>query len=162
KFTIFNRDPNDNNSISHNSVKKIIEDQNGNLWVGTQNGLNRYDRKENRFYQDYHDPTNPNSISGNNVNSLFRDSMGKIWIGTASEENQSGRLNVYDEIDINFTTYSFPQYTDPSDKRKGAISAIYEDHRGKLSVGTENAGLLYFDRKTSQFTRMENFKNNNL
>ncbi len=53
----------DPNSISDDSVTTIIEDQNGDLWVGTfAGGLNRFDKATGRFVHFYHDPDNPNSL----------------------------------------------------------------------------------------------------
>ena len=66
----------------------ILQDNDGFLWCGTNEGLYRYDGKEMRAYFQTDDTT---SLSNNSVRALFQDSRGKIWIGT-----YSGGISVYD------------------------------------------------------------------
>jgi len=49
KFISYMHDPGDNNSLSHSTPSSVIEDQNGNLWVSTVNGLDRIDRSKNIY-----------------------------------------------------------------------------------------------------------------
>src|SRR6476619_2256408 len=62
-------------------VNSILVDKHGYLWVGTINGLVRYDGYE--FKRFYYNPNDTASIHGLNVWSLFEDRKGQIWIGSA-------------------------------------------------------------------------------
>ena len=66
--------------LSQNAGLSILQDRKGFLWIGTQDGLNRYDGVS--ILQFKNDPTNPYSISHNSVIALFEDTTGSIWIGT--------------------------------------------------------------------------------
>src|ERR1700756_1846705 len=58
----------------------IVQDDQGFIWLGTENGLRRYDGY--RFREFRNDPNNPNSLSGSQVYSLFKDRSGRLWIGS--------------------------------------------------------------------------------
>ena len=66
--------------LSHAEVYHIIKDINGFLWVGTTNGLNRFDG--NKFKIFFHDPENSSTIGGNTILGFVEDSVNNIWIGT--------------------------------------------------------------------------------
>src|SRR5690242_3881539 len=81
-------------------VNSILVDRLGYLWVGTINGLVRYDGYE--FKRFYYNPNDTASIHGLVVFPMLEDRHGKIWVGT----NQSF-LNVYDPVLKNFRQYPF-------------------------------------------------------
>jgi ligand-binding sensor domain-containing protein len=66
--------------LSEAEVYHMIKDVKGFLWVGSLNGLNRFDGS--RFKIFFHDPDNPSTISGNVIYGLIEDSLHNIWIGT--------------------------------------------------------------------------------
>ena len=60
-----------------------MEDNEGRLWVGTENGgLNLLDPETNTFTHYYHDANDPGSIAHSNVTSMTKDKHGNIWVGT--------------------------------------------------------------------------------
>lgn len=71
--------------LSSNAVTSILEARSGSLWVGTRGGLDRLDRKRNRFVAFHHVPGQPRSLGGEQVQSLFQDRGGVIWVGTLSD-----------------------------------------------------------------------------
>ena len=61
------RDP---HSLSHNNVIAIFEDRAGFLWLGTLDGLNRFDPATGQFLVYRHNSEDPHSLSHNKVNAL--------------------------------------------------------------------------------------------
>jgi signal transduction histidine kinase/DNA-binding response OmpR family regulator/ligand-binding sensor domain-containing protein len=76
--------------LSQGMIFDILQDKEGFIWVGTKEGLNRYDGYSFKVFTN--DPYNPHSISNNNIRTLFEDSKGRIWAGTLE-----GGINVYDK-----------------------------------------------------------------
>ena len=68
--------------LPHQQVETMTQDQKGNIWIGTRNGLVRYDGYEMRSY--FHDNTNEHSLSNNFVKVLRCDRQGRIWVCTES------------------------------------------------------------------------------
>jgi len=153
-FKIFKHDPDDDHSISHNSILDIAEDQDGGLWIGTWGGgLNRYDPLTGQFTSFQHDPNDLDSISDNNVNSIKKDSNGILWIGT------SAGLDRFDRETSTFKHFAH----DPDDLESlssDSISVIFEDSKGQLWIGTgatsvEGSGLNRFDPSTGKVVRYQ-------
>jgi signal transduction histidine kinase/ligand-binding sensor domain-containing protein len=135
-------------------INKILVDQFGYIWVGTINGLARYDGYS--FKRFYEDPNDPNSIKGLNVSTIFEDSKGRIWIGTSP-----GKLNVYDPATQKFREYPFVDLFEYNVTVEKGISQIVEDKNGKIYFGVfawdqeiSNA-LLYLDEKEDKIKRFE-------
>jgi len=68
--------------LSQVTVTGIVQDSDGQMWFGTQNGLNRYDGFDINVY--YHDEGNPASIASDKIHCLFVDSKGRLWISTGA------------------------------------------------------------------------------
>ena len=76
---------NSEQGFNQNTVNAIISDSKGYLWVGTPNGLVRYDGYSFEYY--YHDHENQQSLINNFVSHLLSDSKGRVWIGTREGVN---------------------------------------------------------------------------
>ncbi len=134
--------------LSQNSILCMLQDSHGFLWIGTQDGLNRYDGYQFKIFK--HDPADPTSLSHNSILSLFEDSNGILWIGT-----WGGGLNRYDPRSGNFTRFRH----DPNNLLSlgnDIISTILEDSRGRLWVGSMGGGINFLDRSTGQFSHYVN------
>ncbi|GAB3427217.1 two-component regulator propeller domain-containing protein [Niabella aquatica] len=70
-----------NSGLSNNTVNCIIQDKQGFLWLGTRNGLNRFDGKNFKIFR--HRKNDTGSIGSSSVLSLCEDSKGNLWIGTS-------------------------------------------------------------------------------
>ena len=77
------------NGLSNNSITDIVQDRFGFLWIGTADGLNRYDGY--RFNVYHPSPEDSTSISDSFISTLQSDQDGTLWIGT-----QKGGVNYYD------------------------------------------------------------------
>ncbi len=72
---------------------EVLEDSRGNIWIGTNNGLNVYDPVADKFTHYFHDPENPDtSLAHNTVtmngNDIVEDRFGRIWVGTENGLSQ--------------------------------------------------------------------------
>ncbi|MFK7907486.1 MAG: two-component regulator propeller domain-containing protein, partial [Chitinophagales bacterium] len=130
-----------NEGLSSNMTRAIIQDKEGFIWMGTSNGLNRFDGKNFRIFR--HDWDNPNSISDSHINCLLEDSKGFFWIGT-----MRGGLCRYRE-DGTFDV--FRHHPDiPNSISDNQVHCIYEGRKGELWIGTQN-GLNKFDYEKEHF-----------
>jgi signal transduction histidine kinase/ligand-binding sensor domain-containing protein len=136
-------------------INKIIVDQFGYIWVGTINGLAKFDGYS--FKRFYEDPNNPGSIKGLNVWSLFEDSKGRIWVGASP-----GKLNVYDPSTQLFREYPFVDLFEYDVNLEKGIAQITEDNNGRIYFGVHalygqeiSNALLYFDEQEDKIKRFE-------
>ena len=81
-------------------VRNIITDRFGYIWIGTINGLTRFDGYE--FKRFYYNPNDRSTFAGGDVQSLFEDHKGQIWIGAAPTQ-----LNLYNPASATFRQYAF-------------------------------------------------------
>jgi PAS domain S-box-containing protein len=148
KFIHFKSEPGNKNSINNDHVNVFLE-ENNYLWIGTEGGLNRYNKKDGLFKFYVHDPLNIKSIGSNAVWALCKDRQGKLWIGT-----WGGGLN---RFDYNTETFEHLYYNDKDTNSIGSdnIFSIHEDSKGNLWIGTMGGGLNLFDRKKKIFTRYD-------
>ncbi len=86
--------------LSQSWVRWIHQDAKGFLWIGTQDGLNRYDGYDFKIYR--HELYDTSSIGENTINSISEDTSGNLWIGTESGLSKYDRnLGVFININHN-------------------------------------------------------------
>jgi transcriptional regulator with GAF, ATPase, and Fis domain/ligand-binding sensor domain-containing protein len=134
--------------LSQSSVQAIAQDPDGYVWLGTQEGLNRYDGFE--FLVLAHDSDDPGSLADAGIRSLFVDRSGVLWVGT-----DMGGLSRYDNASRSFTNFLHDP-SDPASIASNRVRVVFEDSRGRLWVGTDGSGLDQFDRGTSTFRHLMN------
>ena len=128
--------------LSQATVTEILQDHQGFLWVGTQDGLNRYDGYGFVVYQNI--PGDRGSLSGNYIGPLFQDRQGTLWVGVGST------LHRYDRETDTFVRYR--QDTQGDTEAGGhIIYTIHEDADGQFLIGTSGQGLKRFDRASGSF-----------
>jgi signal transduction histidine kinase/CheY-like chemotaxis protein/ligand-binding sensor domain-containing protein len=142
---VFRKDPSNPNSLSNDFVKAIAEDKYGNLWIATWgSGINRFDRKTERFTHFQYDPKDPKSIPSNFINDIVSDSEGILWL---SSENG---LITLDPSSNKFTHY-IHDTANAGSLSTNFTASVLEDSKHNIWVGTINGGLNRYDRKTKQF-----------
>ncbi len=122
--------------LSNNYVLSMCQDQAGFMWIGTENGLNRFDG--HHFLSFRFDPDDSTSISNNWILNIHEDQKGHLWVGT-----QNG-LNRLDRDQGNFERV---QLADPNDQDQNLeISSLYEDYTGALwaIVGGNNLMKVHY------------------
>ena len=105
--------------LPQNSVNAIAQTDDGYLWVGTQEGLGRFDGVRFTVF----DTSNTPGLPGNLVTALRTDRHGALWIGT---EQGLARL----------VAGTFERFTTDDGLDSNSVLAIYEDREGAIWVGT--------------------------
>lgn len=153
EFQNFFHNQQDRNSLSNDIVHALCTDRNGNIWIGTENGLNRYDPDKNTFERFYSKVGNPDSLSSNRISCLYEDSNGILWVGT-----HDGGLNRVVNHSPGPSGITFTRFmSKPGSSRSissNAIHCIFEDSNQTLWVGTRGGGLNILDRETGHFTKI--------
>jgi len=129
--------------LSQINVNCIIQDSRGFMWIGTRNGLNRYDGYKFIVYR--YDSKDEHSLSNNMVNDLVEDADGNVWAATANG------LNRYDRKAGTFTRIVHDNHNNNS-LSNNILSRLVFDNDGMLWIGTQNGGLDCYDLKTKRFT----------
>ncbi|MCP2606550.1 ATP-binding protein [Candidatus Aminicenantes bacterium AC-708-I09] len=129
----------------------IIQDKQGFMWFGTEDGLNRYDGYEFKVYRNDHD--NLNSLNYNYIKVIYEDSKGNLWIGT-----YGGGLDKFNPQQEKFIHYKY-EVDNPYSLSNNYVTSIFEDKFGVLWIGTEE-GLNKFDSKKGRFIRYKHDINN--
>ncbi len=145
----------DADGLSQSTIFAMLQDQQGYLWLGTIDGLNRYDGYQFRVY--VNNPSDNTSISDNFISALYEDSEGFIWVGTVN-----GYFNCFDRKTEDFKRYfasdffsstknpdtNFYEYPLAFSRNQiNTITSITEDNEGFLWIGTWGNGIVKFDRK---------------
>ncbi len=143
---------NSEQGLSANTVLCITQDSKGFLWIGTFEGLNRYDGYNFKIFK--HNPDDTTSIGDNSIYSLFEDKSGTLWFGTFE-----GGLNKFNRDTETFTRYICKE-TDKNSLSNNIVYAICEDAKDYIWVGTAK-GLNRFNKKTETFTRYLNNPSDN-
>lgn len=133
--------------LSQTAVNCVIQDSYGFLWIGTQDGLNRYDGYEFKVFRNQ--PLDTNSLANSYVVSLCEDSKGNIWAGTRDG------LSCYIRNRGIFKNY-YHNPKDISTLSSSMIYYVYEDKKGFLWVKTPES-MDRFDPQTESFARFPHF-----
>jgi ligand-binding sensor domain-containing protein/class 3 adenylate cyclase len=120
--------------ISQSSVNAILQDDDGFIWIATQDGLNKYDGYQFTIFKS--NPSDASSLSTNFVQTLCEDKDGYIWVGT-----EGGGLNRFDKYTHTFKRFDFGE-------SNRFVTCIAEDSEGFLWFGTNNGNLNRLDKKT--------------
>eukprot|EP01029_Cantina_marsupialis_P032250 TRINITY_DN966_c1_g1_i11.p1 TRINITY_DN966_c1_g1~~TRINITY_DN966_c1_g1_i11.p1 ORF type:complete len:1344 (-),score=101.16 TRINITY_DN966_c1_g1_i11:659-4690(-) len=150
--------------LSQISVTALEQDHLGTMWIGTRDGLNKYNGYEIDVFR--HERENPNSILGNNIRDLQFDARNRIWIltekGLSSYNIETDELVNYPYADVNCfyigkkdiwvgtnsglfrLDETKSEYTVVKDvhTEENSVVEVYEDDNGDLFLGMKNRGLL--------------------
>ena len=131
------------NDLSQSLAEYIYQDSNGYIWIGTNDGLNRYNGNEFKVYKNIRN--DENSISNNMISSIVEDNDKNLWIGT------DGGLNK-----MNLNTGNITRYLVSDEDKLYSNTVVDElliDSKGRLWVCTIN-GLNLYDSKNDKFVKV--------
>jgi len=117
------------NSMSYNFVRTIAQDEEGFMWFGSSEGLDRFDGHQSLSF--HHDNTKPNSLSSNIISRILIDKQQRLWVGTFG-----GGLNLYRPMSQDFS--HFTTKTKNAALTNDIVNALFEDSEGKIWIATEN------------------------
>lgn len=131
-FQTYNHKANDSTSISSDHVHCIAEGKDGSLWLGTKDGLNKYDYNLNSFSQYFPVIQQLESIS-NVIISIVIDKDNTIWLGT-----RDGLFSFNPSNEI------FTRHFEGTQIKNIVVNHIYESKNGDLWLGTQENGLIRY------------------
>lgn len=125
--------------LSQNTINAILQDKRGFIWIGTSDGLNRYDGYSFTVYR--HQKDNLNSPADNTILSLYEDSHQMLWVGTTKG------LDRYDPSTNSFQSVPVTSLNN--------VQTLTEDNSNRLWIGTRSQGMWVLDLTSD---RLEQFK----
>jgi len=132
----------DNLKLTSNFIRSICEDDDGNIWLGTYNGLNKFDIIN--YQINHYGIDNTYSLNHPSIWSIIKDNQGTIWVAT-----YYGGVKYFNPSKEVFTFTDFTSYN--SAIKYPIISSIVEDKYKNLWIGTETKGLIYFNTKENTY-----------
>ena len=132
--------------LSNTNITSICQDKSGYIWIGTENGLNRFDGYKFTIYRNI--PNDSTSLMFNIVNKVFCDNSGHLWVGT------NHGLQRYDDTTDSFVNYGTHVF------ERSRISDICQLPNGDVVVGTAGYGLFKVEVETQSLKPLEEYKAN--
>lgn len=130
------------NGLSDNRVTCFLKDKTGFLWIGTKNGLNRYDGNSFKVFK----PAGGNSISSEEINDVVQDATGKIWVATMAG------LSIYDP-ETNHWETMMPSGSDiKNDLPSYLIWDLFVDENNSIWIVSDVWDLSVYDPVAKKFT----------
>ncbi len=136
------------NGLSQNKASAIVQDYDGFIWIGTEDGLNKYDGYNFQIYKRI--PGDSLSLNDNWVNSLYVAKDSVIWVGS-----EFGGISRYNSATNNFTSFNH-DHSDPNSLADNSVIHISEDTKGNLWLTTRNNDFDYMMVKEGKFIHMVN------
>ncbi|AVP98116.1 hypothetical protein C7S18_13315 [Ahniella affigens] len=140
RFRSFNID----RGLSSSTARDLVQDATGQIWIGTQDGLNRYDGYGFTVFA--HDPDDPHSISADHVTSLAATDASSLWVGTVA-----GGLN---QLNLASGRFVRLQAGAKGPLLSNNVSDLLVDRHGDLWVATVDGGLQRRDRDSGAFVTL--------
>jgi len=115
--------------LSQNTVTSMIQDRRGYVWIGTNDGLNRFDGHDFIVFRD--SKQDSTSLSSRSITALYQDDEGMLWVGTTFG------LNKFNPKTFKTEKY-FHWFEDSLTISSNLIRCIGQDGEGNIWVGTDN------------------------
>jgi signal transduction histidine kinase len=129
-------------------IYSITEDMDGFFWLGTGNGIKRFNKKTGEFIHYYHVPADTSSISDGTARTVFADSKGYIWVGYGSKGTDK-----FNSRNVHFIHYKY-NAGDSTSISSNVVNCFFEDAKKNLWLGTLSGGLCHLSYKTGKFSTL--------
>ena len=136
------------NGLSQNRVSSIVQDHDGFIWIGTEDGLNKYDGYNFEIFK--RNPGDSLSLNDNQALAMHVAKDGALWIGGSLTG-----LSRYNSATKTFTRYN-NNHSDPNSLAEDIIISFSEDTKGNLWIVTQNKGFDYMIVSDGKFIHMAN------
>ncbi|MGY3213104.1 two-component regulator propeller domain-containing protein [Mucilaginibacter sp. HD30] len=133
-------------SISHNNVHAIAATNAGNFWIGTEEGLDFYNLKDDKFTTYKNSPADNTSLNGSSIRAVLVDDLGTLWAAASS-----AGISKYDKSLSLFKAYRY-LYGDKRGLSGREVTAFADADNGNIWVGTDGGGLNLFDTRNETFS----------
>ena len=144
-FKVYKHDDQDKGSLGCDRIQTLYVDRNGVLWVGTDEGVDRYERATDSFVHYRHRDNDPSSLPGYQARFFYEDDAGSLWVSS------SDGLSRLDRTSGRFITFG-GNPGDPTIFRDGSVRPLCLDRTtGLLWVGSGSLGPCVVDRSTGHF-----------
>lgn len=137
--------PDRSNNLSGNMVYSIYKDRFSVIWIGTNEGINKINPRENRFEHFQIKKEDQHGISSNTIGKIIEDHKGMLWIGT-----DGGGVNKFDRA-VNKFTHFINNKNNRFSISSNRAMIVFEDHTGTIWIGTFGGGLNKFNRVSETF-----------
>lgn len=140
------------NGVSSNNISTLFQDQKGYIWIGTENGLNRFDGNQFTLYQ----KNNPlySNFHANSINTICETTDKELWLGT------DNGVFIYNQVKDTFTP--FVKQTNDKTSITSWITHIIQDKAGNIWIATHKQGIFLFNTQTDKLTQFEIPQNDNI
>ncbi len=130
------------NGLSQNSVSSLMCDKDGFLWIGTMNGLNRFDGYKFKVFDS---ASENNSFINNRIINIWQDKIGYIWIETYD--------HYFHYFNPNTETFNtVPEYYNPNFKKLSQATCFLQYSEGEIWIGTNERGIYYLKHNNATNT----------
>ena len=147
--TLYTNNPLNPESLVDNNIQTATIDRFGSLWIGTINGLSRFDRRL-KLFNLFREFKWKDSLLNNNVYYIYEDPSKNIWMGTQS----SGVIKFNPETE---EITAWPLIKAPGIETK-MVRAIYKDRSGQMWIGSRDKGLFKFYPEQNRFEQVNGIK----
>lgn len=127
--------------LSHNTIHCLLQDQYGYIWIGTQNGLNKYDGYNFEVYRSNEESEPSYEFVGKIISALYEDRAGNLWVGTR-KHGINLRRNLQDTFSNLQSDSAFAAI------ERHEIANFFEDKAGNIWVSSIGGGLLKYNLNT--------------
>ncbi|MDE2448888.1 MAG: response regulator [Gammaproteobacteria bacterium] len=131
--------------LPQGGVHTVLQDSQGFMWFGTEDGLVRYDGQELVRYG--YSPRESRGLPGNYINQIVEGPRHDLWLAI------NGGLARWNRADDRFTVYRHDAH-DPGSLASDQVNAVSIDAQGRIWVGTTDAGLDVLDPLTGRFENL--------
>ncbi len=139
--------------IHKDRVRSIQPNAQGNLWIGTSEGLEYFDLETIRFRHFHPKEGRPHSLSHENIQVVLLTSETSLWIGT-----KGGGLNHFNPQTYENEIYAYDP-SNPASLSGDHVISLIQDPSGNLWIGTDGDGLNYFNLQTKTFEHFQHDPN---